>query len=111
MHDQERDKRDVPILVLAPGDDECLGLFADDARGLPVSLRRLLQNLHVQSLIRNQSLQPCILFLKRLELLHHVRLHPTVLLAPTIVRLLRDLEQLASLGNRFAFAKFHIRAT
>lgn len=70
--DQEPDKHDAPIRVQAASDGGLRERFADDARGLPVSLRSFLQNLHVQTLVSNQSLEPRVLFLKCLQLLHNV---------------------------------------
>lgn len=55
----------------APNDDGLPGPCDDDVRGLPVSLRGFLENLHVQGLLGNHLLQPGILLLESLQLLGH----------------------------------------
>ena len=109
--DPARGTLDAPTLCAAPDDDVSRQPFVVDVRGLPVSLRGFLQDLHVQSLLRHHLLQPSVLLLKRLQLHDHVGLHAPILLSPAIVRLLGDLNQLADLGNLPALAKLHVRST
>ena len=82
----------------------CVG----DVQGLPVSLGGLLEDLHIESLLGNHLLQPCVLFLQSLELLGHLRLHATLLLPPAIIVLFGDLQQLANFGHLLTLAEFHI---
>ena len=62
--DPERDKRDVPKPFPAPNADVLHESFVGVAWGLPVSLRGFLENLHVQSLLSHQLLQPSVFFLQ-----------------------------------------------
>ena len=65
----------------------CVG----DVQGLPVSLGSLLEDLHIEGLLGNNLLQPCVLFLQGFQLLGHLWFHATVLLTPAIIRLFGDL--------------------
>ena len=85
--------------------------FADDVRGLPVSLRGFLENLHAESLVGYQLIQPDILFLKRLQLFHHLQLYPATLLTPTAISLFRDPNQIANFRNFLLLAELLIRST
>ena len=97
--DRVLDRLGVLIISEAPNDDELLRPFDADVRGLPVSLRGFLQNIHIESLVSQEFLQASILFLKGFQFLRHLWFHPSVLLAPAIVSLLRDIESLADLWN------------
>ena len=57
---------------------------------LPVSLRRFFEDLHVHSLLGHQLLQSSILFCEGFELLCHLWMHPTLLLTPTVIRLVSN---------------------
>ena len=107
----ERGTPDAPRLFLAPNGYArripCVG----DVQGLPVSLGSLLENLHIESLLGDHLLQPCVLFLQSLQLLGHLRLHATVLLSPAIIRLFGDFQQLAGLGHLLALTEFNIGFT
>ena len=61
--DRGRGTLDAPILSVAPNGDVLRRAFAVDVRGLPVSLRGFLQNLHIKSLLGHHLLQSTILFL------------------------------------------------
>ena len=109
--DRARGKRDALTLSQAPNDNAPRRLFAVVVRGLPVSLRSFLQNLHVESLFGHHLLQPSILILQRLELLGHFRQPAAVLLPSAVIRLFCDPNQLTNFRNFLAFAKLHIRST
>ena len=64
------------------------------AKGLPVSLRYVLQHLNVQFLLGHQLLQTSILIFERLQPLRFFRLHPAILVPPTVIRRLADLQLL-----------------
>ena len=85
--------------------------YVGDVWGLPVSLRRFFEDLHVEGLVGHQLLQPGILFLEGLQLLDHLRLHPTILLSPAIVSLLGNLKLLTDLRNLLPLAEFNIGLT
>src|SRR5690606_30765078 len=72
------------------------------AKGLPVSLRDFLVGRDVQRLVGHQLLQPPVLLLQALELLHVVGLDAAKLRAPTVKRRLGDLQALADLTHRQA---------
>jgi len=55
--DRARGKRDAPTPSVAPNDDALRRLFAVVVRGLPVSLRSFLQNVHVESLFGHHLFQ------------------------------------------------------
>src|SRR3954453_7499610 len=73
--------------------------------GSPVSPGDLLQRLRFQRLIGDDALQPGVLALEFPEALGVVGLHPAVLVTPTVIRRLRDLQGLADLGDRLALAE------
>jgi len=102
---------DAPTPSVAPNGDAPRWSFAVDVRGLPVSLRGFLHNLHVQSLLGHHLLQPHILFLQSLEFLRHLRLHATLLLTPAVIGLFCDSHQLANFRNFLPLAKLYIRTT
>ena len=58
------DRLDVLILSQAPNGDKLQRSFAGDVRGLPVSLRGFLQNIHIESLVSHELLQASVFFLK-----------------------------------------------
>ena len=102
---------DAPTPSVAPNDDAPQRSFAVDVRGLPVSLRGFLEDLHVQSLLGDHLFQPSVLFLQGFEFLGHFRLHATILLPPAAIGLLGDLKLLAELKHLCALTKQHIRWT
>ena len=55
--------------------------------------------------------EPGVLLLKSLQLFGHLRRHPAVLLTPTIIRLLRDLENFTDFRHLLALAKLDVRTT
>ena len=73
-----------------------------------MSLRGFLWDLVVKRLLGHQLLQPNVLLLKRLQLLGHLRRHPTMLLPRAVVRLFGDLQNLADLGDLLAVAKSNV---
>ena len=93
--DRGRDMLDAPKTSVIPNGDVPQRSFSVDVRGLPISRRGFLQNLHVESLLGHHLLQPSILILQRLELLGHFRLHASDLLSPAVIRLLGDLKLFA----------------
>ena len=109
--DRVLDRLGVLILSEAPNDDELQRPFDADVRGLPVSLRGFLQDIHIESLLCHELLQTSILFLKGFEFLRHLWLHPSVFLTPAVVSLLRDIERLADLRDLLPLAELHIRLT
>ena len=100
---------DAPTPSVASNGDAPRWSFAVDVRGLPVSLRGFLQNLHIKSLLRYHLLQPSILFLQGFKF--HLRLHANDLLTPAVIGLFCDPNQIANFRNFFAFVKLHIRST
>ena len=62
--DRVLDRLDVLILSQAPNGDKLQRSFAGDVRGLPVSLRGFLQNIHIESLVSHELLQANVFFLK-----------------------------------------------
>ena len=105
---------DAPTPSVAPNDDAPQRSFAVAVRGLPVSLRGFLQNLHVESLFGHHLLHPDILFSQGFELLRHLRLHAAELMPSAVIRvisLLRDSNQFANFRNVLPLAKLHIRST
>ena len=79
-----------------------------DARGISVWAGGLLEDQHVQSLIRYQPLQPRVLLLELLKLLRHLRIHATELRSPAVVRLLADPQPSADIWNIHALPKIHV---
>ena len=79
-----------------------------DARGISVWAGGLLEDQHVQSLIRYQPLQPRVLLLELLKLLRHRRIHATELRSPAVVRLLADPQPSADIWNIHALPKIHV---
>ena len=57
--------------------------------------------IHAEGLIGHQLLQPRFVFLKILQRLHHLGLHPTNLLLPEVVRLLGGIKFLTDFRNLF----------
>ena len=76
--------------------------------GSEVSLRQLLQGLRLPRLIGDDPLQPRVLTLKLAQALGVIGLHPAVLIAPAVIRRLRDLQSLANLSDRAALAQHPI---
>ena len=109
--DRARGNGDAPTPSVAPDDDALRRLFAVVVRGLPVSLRSFLQNLHVESLFGHHLFQPRILFLKGLKLFRHLRLPTPVLLPPTVLGLFSDLKLLADLGHLRVLAEKYVSTT
>jgi len=77
-----------------------------DARGKSVYLRYasmwaggLLEDQHVQGLVRHQLLQPGVLLQAFLKLLGHPWIHPAELGSPAVVRLLADTPPAADIGT------------
>ena len=70
------------------------------AQGLEVSRGEVLQHKVIQAQVRYQALQLGVLLLQFLQPLRLVHLQPTVLLAPTEVRLLNDTGFLTSQSSR-----------
>ena len=93
--DRAHDNLDAPTPSVAPNIDAPQWSFAVDVRGLPVSLRGFLEDLHVQSLLSDHLLQRSVLFLQSFEFLGHLRLHATNLLPPAVIGLLGNLKLLA----------------
>jgi len=60
--DRVLDRLGVLMLSEVPNEDELLRPFDADVRGLPVSLRGFLQNIHIESLVSQEFLQASILF-------------------------------------------------
>ena len=56
--DRVLDRLGVLMLSEVPNEDELLRPFDADVRGLPVSLRGFLEDLHVEGLVGHQLLQP-----------------------------------------------------
>ena len=67
--DRAHDNLDAPTPSVAPNIDAPQWSFAVDVRGLPVSLRGFLEDLHVQSLLGDHLLRPSVLFLQDFEFL------------------------------------------
>ena len=109
--DRARGKRDAPTPSVAPNDDALRRLFAVVVRGLPVSLRSFLQNVHVESLFGHHLFQPRILFLEGLKLLRHLRLHTVDLLPQTVIGLFSDPKLLADLGHLRVLTKKYVSTT
>ncbi len=63
----------------------------------------LLQNQHVQSLLRHKLLEPIVLLLEFLNLFGHLRVHLPVLGSPAVVRLLTDPKLSAPLRHLLPF--------
>ena len=82
--------------------------FGGDARGTSVWAGRLLEDQHVQRLIRNQLLQPRVLLLELLKLLGHLRIHAAVFRPPAVVCLLADPQPSAHVRHVHALPKVHI---
>ena len=102
---------DAPTPSVAPNDDAPQRSFAVAVRGLLVSLRGFLQNLHIQRLLGDHLFQPNVLFLQGFEFLGHFRLHATLLLPPAVIGLLGNLKLLAELRHLCALTKKHVRST
>ena len=79
----------------APGRYSCVA-----ARGLEVSLRGFTQNEFIQCEIGHSSAKAFVLLLQSLQLFELIRPHTTVLLAPTIIRLFRNLNLANSVNSR-----------
>ena len=86
---------------------EHAGHIVGDARGLPVSLSRLLQDQLVQGQIGDRSLEAGILLLELLQPPGLIDLEPAVLPAPTIVTLLRYSDALTDLADRLSLSQVH----
>ena len=63
----------------------------DDERGLEVSPCGFLQDQLIEGQIRHRLSQPVILLLKPLQFLQLIYAHSTILLAPAVIGLLRNL--------------------
>ena len=86
----EHGRPDAPYLFLPlNGYARRIPCFGD-VQGLAVSIGGLLEDLHIESLLGNHLLQPCVLFLQSFQLLRHLWFHTTVLLPPAIIRLFGD---------------------
>src|SRR5439155_972379 len=94
---------DAPAAPRRPGDPAASGPLRAGATGSPVSLRDLLQPLDLHLLVRDDPLERRVLALEFLQALDVVRLHPAVLRAPAVERVLGDFELLGDLGDRLAF--------
>ena len=81
---------------------------ADPARGLEVSPGSLIQDQLVQRQVRNGSSEPLILLLKTFEFPQLSRPHATILLAPSIKRLLRNLDFPDRINPRHPLTNEHI---
>src|SRR5215207_9381007 len=98
-----------PLLVVSTTGDLALrramlaerraGCRPGDARGLEVSPGCLLQNQLVQRQVGNRSAQPRVLSLEILQSLDLVALEPAKLLAPAVVRDLRNPNRAYRVGN------------
>src|SRR5438445_2682600 len=93
----------TPAAPRRRGDPGASGPLRADAAGSPVSLRDLLESLDLHPLVCDDPLERRVLALELLQALDVVRLHPAVLRAPAVERVLRDLELLGDLGDRLAF--------
>src|SRR5215207_1181836 len=79
-----------------------------DARGLEVSPGCLLQDQLVQRQVGNRSAQPRVLSLESLQSLDLIALEPAKLLAPAVVRDLRNPNRAYRLGNALPLRHQHI---
>jgi hypothetical protein len=86
-----------------------VGLRRCATQRLPAWAGGLTQDRLVQFRLGQQSLQPRVLLLQFLEPLGLVDHKAAVLFAPTVVRLLRDAEQLAHRRHALALRQFHVR--
>ena len=86
----ERGRHDAPRLFLAPNGYARWIPCVDGVQGLPVSLGSLLEDLHIESLLGDHLLQPCVLLFQSFQLLGHLWFHATVLLPPAIISLFGD---------------------
>src|SRR5918998_1013579 len=82
-----------------------------DGLGSPVSLRDLLQRPALKRLVGDDRLQPPILALKLLEALDVVGLHPTLLIAPAVIGVLRDAERPRDLRDRLLLGQHPVGLT
>src|SRR5829696_636986 len=82
-----------------------------DARGLEVSPGCLLQDQLVQRQVGNRSAQPRVLSLEILQSLDLIALEPAKLLAPAVVRDLRNPNRAYRLGNALPLRHQHIHLT
>src|SRR5215203_4633924 len=98
-------RRDAQILP-APG--ERARCRPGDARGLEVSPGCLLQDQLVQRQVGNRSAQPRVLSLEILQPLDLIALEPAKLLAPAVVRDLRNPNRAYRLGNALPLRHQHI---
>ncbi len=96
-------------LAQAPSDDGRLSRCGDVARGLPVSLGGLLEELHVECPVGHQLLHPGVPFLQGLDLLGRLRSHASAFRTPAFARLLRDLQSPAGLGDLLGLIQGHTR--
>ena len=81
------------------------------ARGLEVSLRDVLQHKLLKAQVRYDALQLRILLLKLLQPPRLVDLQPAILLAPPVVRLVRDRRFLTSQRSRLPIRDRHFNLT
>src|SRR5205807_106231 len=77
--------------------------------GLPISRCHLLQGVDLELLVGDDPLQLGVLALELLQPLDVVGLHPAVLRAPAVKRVLGDLELLGDLWDRLAFGEHPLR--
>src|SRR5215207_10328112 len=78
---------------------ECARCRPGDARGLEVSPGSLLQDQLIEGQVRNRSAQPRVLSLEILQSLDLIALKPAKLLAPAVVRDLRNPNRAYRVGN------------
>ena len=111
LRKQNRAELDAVKLSLARNDDALPERFVADVRRLPVSLRRFLQNLHVDSLLRHQLLQTGILPFQLFQTLCLIAPDAPVLLPPAIVRVVRHTNLTTCLGHIPAPRQQNLRFT
>ena len=80
-------------------------LQPDAESGLEISPVHFLKHVNIQSLIRHDPFKPLILTLKLFQPFRIISLHPAVLIAPPVIRLLSDLQMLTHLDHRLALTK------
>ena len=102
---QGRDRYDAQTPSVRYAIDQCR---PDDARGLEVSRGSLIQDQLVQRQVRNVSSEPLILLLKTFEFPQLSRPHATILLAPSIKRLLRNLDFPDRINPRHPLTNEHL---